>query len=241
VDFSGADEVVLRCGARTGERLVAATPRRARLSLPAGVQLHYFHEEAAGQKWRISAPSFFQTRADGVDALAGLVSRAAAEVADEGGQAGRAIDLYSGVGLFAGVLAGAGWDVVAVEGSKSAVEDAKVNLAASPVPVQVVQADVQRWTAVPADLVVADPSRAGLGTRGVTAVAGTRARRVVLISCDAASLGRDAGLLRTAGYELRELTPVDLFPHTFHVEVVAVFDHVSHPGAHGHLVLDRHA
>ena len=46
----------------------------------------------------------------------------------------------------------------------------------------------------------------------------------MLVSCDAASLGRDAGLLTAAGFGLTSLTPVDLFPHTFHVEVVTVFD-----------------
>ena len=55
-------------------------------------------------------------------------------------------------------------------------------------------------------------------------VAGSGARRLVLVSCDAASLGRDAALLRDAGFALTSLTPVDLFPHTFHVEVVTVFD-----------------
>ena len=73
-------------------------------------------------------------------------------------------------------------------------------------------------------LVVADPSRKGLGRRGVAAVNRSGARRLVLVSCDAASLGRDLALLRDAGYALTALTPVDLFPHTFHVEVVTVFD-----------------
>jgi 23S rRNA (uracil1939-C5)-methyltransferase len=55
-------------------------------------------------------------------------------------------------------------------------------------------------------------------------VAATGARRVILISCDAASLGRDAALLRAVGYELSEVTVVDLFPHTFRVEAVTVYD-----------------
>ena len=71
---------------------------------------------------------------------------------------------------------------------------------------------------------VADPSRAGLDKQGVDVVAASRARRVILISCDAASLGRDAALLRRAGYALSYATPVDLFPHTFHTEVVSVYD-----------------
>jgi 23S rRNA (uracil1939-C5)-methyltransferase len=133
-----------------------------------------------------------------------------------------AVDLYSGVGVFAGVLAARGWSVTAVEGSATAVRDAEANLAG--LGVRVVRADVTRWPPQPAALVVADPSRAGLGSQGVSVVTGTGAVRVVLISCDAASLARDATLLRSNGYSLTSVTPVDLFPHTFHVEVVSVFD-----------------
>jgi len=70
--------------------------------------------------------------------------------------------------------------------------------------------------------VIADPSRRGLGRTGVAAVVGTGARRLVLVSCDAASLARDVALLGRAGFALTSLTPVDLFPHTAHVEVVTV-------------------
>ena len=154
------------------------------------------HEEAAGQRWRISADSFFQSRADGVDELA----RIAGAAADELGGATTALDLYSGVGVFAGVLAARGWSVTAVESSKSAVQDARMNLRAS--GAGVVAADVTEWEPTAADLVVADPSRNGLGRGGVDAVAGSGARRLVLVSCDAASLGRDVGLLRGAGFGL---------------------------------------
>jgi 23S rRNA (uracil1939-C5)-methyltransferase len=135
---------------------------------------------------------------------------------------GAAVDLFSGVGLFAGVLAARGWSVTAVEGAKDAAADARVNLRNE--DAAIVRADVNRWTASPADLVVADPSRSGLGRRGVAAVAATGARRVVVISCDAAAFGRDAGLLTGVGYTLTSVTPVDLFPHTSHVEVVSVYD-----------------
>jgi tRNA/tmRNA/rRNA uracil-C5-methylase (TrmA/RlmC/RlmD family) len=112
--------------------------------------------------------------------------------------------------------------VTAVETARSAVADARVNLRG--LDVKVVRGDVTKWTAREADLVVADPSRAGLGRAGVAVIEATGARRLVLVSCDAASLGRDAGLLRAAGYGLTSLTPVDLFPHTPHVEVVSVYD-----------------
>jgi 23S rRNA (uracil1939-C5)-methyltransferase len=216
--YPGADEVQLRCGARTGERMAAVIPAGGSMTVPADVRSDHVHERAAGRSWRISADSFFQTRADGVDALAELVANAA----DALEAATTAIDLYSGVGIFAGVLAAQGWSVTAVESSRSAVADARVNLHG--LDVAVVRSDVTKWVARQADLVVADPSREGLGKRGVATVVATAARRVVLVSCDAASLGRDAGLLRGAGYDLTSVIPVDLFPHTAHVEVVTIFD-----------------
>jgi tRNA/tmRNA/rRNA uracil-C5-methylase (TrmA/RlmC/RlmD family) len=126
------------------------------------------------------------------------------------------------VGVFAGVLATRGWSVTAVESDGSAVQDARTNLA--DLDVSALRADVTKWKPRVSDLVVADPSRAGLDRHGVNVVAATRARRVVLISCDAASLGRDHALLRRAGYALSYATPVELFPHTAHVEVVSVYD-----------------
>ena len=218
VRYPGARSVLLRCGARSGERLAATTPTRLGLTLPADVHEEYFHEVVADRSWRISARSFFQSRADGAEALAAAVAVAA----DALGTPTTAIDLYSGVGLFAGVLAERGWSVTAVEGSQSAVSDAEFNLRDS--SAEVVRADVTTWSPTRADLVVADPSRAGLGPEGVAVVAATGARRLILISCDAASLGRDAALLQAAGYGLNAMSHLDLFPHTFRVEAVTVYD-----------------
>jgi 23S rRNA (uracil1939-C5)-methyltransferase len=219
--YGEASSVVLRCGARTGERLAAPTPSRTALDVPDDVSPRHFHEEAAGRRWRVSARSFFQSRPDGANALAALVSAAAAELA-ETSKGRRAVDAYSGVGLFAGVLAQQGWSVVAVEGARSSVDDARANLA--DLDVDVVRSDVTRWRPGPADLVIADPSRAGLGAAGTAVLGAVGASRIVLISCDVASLGRDAGLLVGAGYRLSSVTPVDMFPQTWHVEVVSVFD-----------------
>lgn len=214
--YGDAAEVLLRCGARTGERMAATTPTDISIDVAGDVARDYVHEEVGGRRWRVSADSFFQGRPDGADALVALVVDAAA------GRAGHAVDLYSGVGLFAGVLADRGWRVTAVEGEVSAIGDARANLVGA--DCTIMHADVAKWTPAPADLVVADPSRAGLRRAGVDVVVATGARRVVLVSCDAAALGRDAGLLISAGYTLTALTPVDMFPHTFHVEVVSVFD-----------------
>jgi len=149
-----------------------------------------------------------------------LVANAADEL-----RTGVAIDLYSGVGLFAGLLADRGWTVVSVESSGEAVRDARVNLRGA--AVEVVRADVEKWSPPPGHLVVANPSRRGLGRSGLSTVVASGASRVVLVSCDVGTLGRDTALLRSAGYELTAVTPVDMFPHTFHVEVVSTFDAVQ--------------
>jgi 23S rRNA (uracil1939-C5)-methyltransferase len=223
--YPGVSEILLRCGARTGERLVSSSPRSARLDLPPDVLRRFYHEEVGGRWWRVSADSFFQSRPDGAEALVRLVLAAAATVAEAAGKEGSAIDLYSGVGLFAGVLAETGWTVTAVEGSRSAVADGRANLAGR--PVEMIRSDVTKWSPNGADLVIADPSRAGLGAAGVSVVAATGAASVVLISCDVASLGRDAGLLDRNGYQLCTVTPVDMFPSTWRSEVVSVFERRS--------------
>lgn len=213
--FDGASEVLLRCGARTGERLAATVPAGLEISVPDDVHRDAFSEIAAGRRWRISAGSFFQARPDGADALAQLVAAAA-------GEPGPALDLYSGVGLFSGVLAERGWTITAVESSPTAVADARANL--DGLPVEIVQADVTRWAPPAVSLVVADPSRIGLGRKGVGVVAASGARRLVLVSCDAISLGRDSALLAKQGYRLTAMTLVDMFPQTSHVEVVSTYD-----------------
>lgn len=216
-DYGDATEVLLRCGARTGERMAAPLPADADIRVPDDVVRDRIHEEAAGRTWRISADSFAQASPEAMDALVDLVLRAAGEVPIR-----RAVDLYSGVGLFAGALADRGWSVTAIEGAPSAVADARYNL--RDLEVDVIEDDVTAWRAERTELVVADPSRAGLGPDGAAVVDATGADRVVLVSCDAHALARDAEALQRFGFELTRATPLDPFPHTPHVEVVSVLD-----------------
>ncbi|MBU3701074.1 MAG: RNA methyltransferase, partial [Acidimicrobiia bacterium] len=180
----------------------------------------WIHEEVVGRNWRISAGSFFQTRPDGaavlVDVVSGMVGDAMA------GDEGLLLDAYCGVGLFAGSLLDgrSGWRAVAVERGHSSVADARINLA--DLDVKVVRSGLERFRAPAARVVVADPSRRGLGARAVEVLAATGADRFVLISCDAAAAGRDVALLGRAGYRPRRSVVVDLFPHTHHMEIVTV-------------------
>jgi 23S rRNA (uracil1939-C5)-methyltransferase len=117
--------------------------------------------------------------------------------------------------------------VIAVESSGIAVADLRRNLKRSRLTsFRVLKGDVARevptldeyWNAA-----VLDPPRTGLGQNAVDAVTAASPRVIVYVSCDPASLARDARLLREAGYVLDTAVPVDLFPQSFHIETVARF------------------
>lgn len=230
-DFGRAEEVTLRCGAQTGERMIVANPTTEGLEVPEDVLVVGFdelkagtrawiHEELAGRRWRFSARSFFQDRPDGAEALVEAVRVGVGVPDDVGRRDARLVDLFGGVGLFAGTV-DPGWNVELVEWSASSVADARVNLAERDARIR--RLNVMTWRPTPADVVVADPPRTGLKAAGVGAIARTGATRVVLISCDPAALARDAGLLQAQGYGLEGVTVIDLFPQTSHIETVAVF------------------
>ena len=202
-------EVLLRVGDRTGDEAAVALPVE-------DDEVGVIHEVAGDRRWRISARSFFQPSPQAADALVEEVRDAVGDI-----HGGTMVDLASGVGLFAGTVGAPFREVVAVEAAPTAVADAEVNLA--DLPVRTVRSTIERWTPERAEVVVADPPRAGLAAAGVDRVVATGAPTVVLVSCDAASLGRDAGLLAAAGYRLERSRVLDLFPQTSHVEVVSRF------------------
>ncbi len=225
--FPDADEVTVRAGVRTGERMAVVAPSAAGVvadgHVPEGVRVvgmdelrsgrrAWFHEEIDGHRLRISALSFFQSGPEGAEALVAAVRRALGELEPST----RLVDLYGGVGLFA-VALGTERPVL-VERSASSVADARVNLDGR--GATIVRSAVERWRPSAADVVVADPARAGLGREGVRAVAATGAERVALVSCDVASLVRDVELLAGSGYRATGIEVVDMFSNTHHVEAV---------------------
>jgi 23S rRNA (uracil1939-C5)-methyltransferase len=196
--------------------VISARLRNERWPEEHEVTLRAGDDVVAGRRFQVSPTSFFQVRPDGAAVLVGLVGDALRIH-----NVRTVVDLYAGVGLFAGTLHDQGFDVrAAVEGSPSACADARVNLVGV---CEVVQADVGRWPGWSADGVVADPSRDGLRADGVATIARCEPRAVVLVSCDAAALGRDARLLTDAGFGFEAAQPVDLFPQTSHIEVVSTF------------------
>ena len=241
-DYDGADEVVLRVGAHTGEAMVVAAPTAGAIELPddldhvlvfgedelAQGKRAWIHEVVHGHRFRISAHSFFQTRPDGAAALVDVVRDLGG---DELRGAATVLDAYGGVGLFGALAAPAGARVILVEASRSATIDARQTLEGR--DVKIIRSDMETWRPATADVVIADPSRDGLGKKVVASLAATEAGTIVLVSCDAAALGRDARLLTAAGYRLERSVLVDLFPQTHHVEVVSRFVRAAATGGTG--------
>lgn len=181
-------------------------------------------EQAAGRTWQVPADAFWQVHPAAADTLATAVQSALAPKPGE-----TVLDLYAGVGLFAGVLAAAVGNrgrAYAVESDRAAVAAARRNLRES-TNVTVVPGRVESWLAGRAprrtDLVVLDPPRAGAGSSVVRRIARLRPRAVAYVACDPAALARDVRTFGAAGYRLTALRVFDAFPMTHHIECVATF------------------
>jgi 23S rRNA (uracil1939-C5)-methyltransferase len=179
----------------------------------------------AATRWLRGPRSFFQ----GNRFLTGALVRHVLESA----HGDRVLDLYAGVGLFAVALAAGGCQVVAVEGDPESAADLQVNADAVGERLRAVHAAVEDVSASGGgrfDAVIVDPPRAGLSPRALERVRAVRAGRVVYVSCDPATLARDAAHLAAAGYRLDRVQVLDLFPNTAHVETVVVLTRRAEAG-----------
>ncbi|MEZ5289005.1 MAG: 23S rRNA (uracil(1939)-C(5))-methyltransferase RlmD [Vicinamibacterales bacterium] len=197
-------------------------------------------ERVGGCAFLVSPTAFFQTNPTAADILVELVLAAL----DEG--EGDVLDLYSGSGLFTLPLAMRGHRVTAIEENPSAVADARRNLDVnriSPRRVRLLTGRVERelWS-LPGrrfDAVVLDPPRQGCAPAVLREVFGRLApARAVYVSCGPEALARELESIVAAGYRVSALQPVDMFPHTAHVEVVAVLDRHQPPS--GDARMNRH-
>jgi 23S rRNA (uracil1939-C5)-methyltransferase len=140
-----------------------------------------------------------------------------------------ALELFAGAGFFTLGLARRFARVVAVESDAAAVRDLARNLRDAGRPNVEVRREpaeraLERWRGTPPSVVVLDPPRGGLGAAGARALVRLGAGRVVHVSCDPATLARDAAVLTEAGYAVTSLRAFDLFPQTAHVEAVMVME-----------------
>lgn len=169
---------------------------------------------------RRHAESFFQANRF---LLPGLVEAVIEAIPAEGS----VLDLYAGVGLFSVCLAACGRKrLTAVEGDRTSGKDLKRNAAAYAGDLHVVVASVEDYLLrrnPRAATILVDPPRTGMSREAMQAIVHARAERIVYVSCDPATMARDARRLLDGGYDLKSLEAFDLFPNTPHVESLGVF------------------
>lgn len=171
--------------------------------------------------WRRRVTSFFQ----GNRYLTGALVDA---VLAEAGDGTDVVDLYAGGGLFSVAMAAQGRDVVAIESDPSSSRDLAENAAPFGERLRplaaTVEAGLDRSARNRPSLVVLDPPRIGASAEAIASIVALRAPRIVYVSCDPATLARDAAKIVAAGYAVRSVAGFDMFPNTAHVEAVARFD-----------------
>ena len=170
-------------------------------------------------RWTRSVASFFQGNRFIVGALLRSVLGHV--------RGDRLADLYAGVGLFAVPLAARGARVVAIEGDPWSGADLQTNALAWPTlepRVTSVEEGLSDGAMSGLDCLVLDPPRTGVSPLALDRLRRLQAARVVYVSCEPATLARDAAALVSSGYELTALEAFDMFPNTPHIEALAVFD-----------------
>jgi 23S rRNA (uracil1939-C5)-methyltransferase len=177
--------------------------------------------QLGGRFFRVSAGSFFQTNYTGAETLVQVVRDM---VLERGCR--KLLDVYCGAGLFSSFLAGDVEALAGIESSPSACRDFVVNLdefdnvSLYPGPAENVLPDL----AFKPDGVIIDPPRAGLRPKALQALQDMRPEFIVYVSCNPSTLARDTKRLLAGGYQLRRTVLVDMFPQTFHMETVALFE-----------------
>jgi 23S rRNA (uracil1939-C5)-methyltransferase len=186
----------------------------------------YLEEELCGLRLRISHRAFFQTNTEMAERLYGI----AAEMAGLSGRE-RLFDLFSGIGTLGLAMARGAGEVWGIELVPEAVADAEENARRNQLAnVRFRVGDARKQIrplleeAGRPDVVVVDPPRAGLSKKVVRRVIECEAPRIVYVSCNPTTLAPNAAQLTEAGYRLRRVKPVDMFPQTPHIECVALLE-----------------
>jgi 23S rRNA (uracil1939-C5)-methyltransferase len=219
--------------AGTTSVVMNVNPKKA--SVAVGVEEHllggrdHIREGVGGLTFRVSANSFFQTNTRQAERLFDLVVESTGLTGTE-----TVLDLYSGTGAISLLLARRARWVYGVELAQAAVDDAGANATANGITNCTFVSGEVRFVlpaliakGVTAEVVVADPPRAGFHPKALHALITLGAHRIVYVSCNPTTLARDLGELVRGGYRLEWVQPVDMFPHTPHIEAVARLERVT--------------
>jgi len=181
----------------------------------------HLHMQVNDRMFQVSAASFFQVNSS-------MAGRMAAYLVDNLPVSEKTIllEVYCGVGLFSAFFAGRVGCLIGIEASPQACEDFTSNLDEFD-NVELYEAraeDILPTLHLKPDLVILDPPRTGLQTRALDALLDLRPERIAYVSCDPSTLARDAARLIAGGYLIRQVVPFDLFPQTYHIESISIFE-----------------
>lgn len=220
-NLQDATQCNIRVGADEDQVMIQPKLDLSEYGLETGQQ--HITERLHGREFLVAASAFFQVNRPQAEKLIDVVRERVAGDADT-----VVADAYAGVGTFAALLADSVGKVIAIEESAPAIEAAKKALAGLD-NVELICARTELLLPKleqKVDVVILDPPRSGCLPEALEAVANFKPRRVIYVSCDPASLGRDLAILcgENGAFDLVDVQPVDMFPHTHHVECVATLD-----------------
>ena len=192
---------------------------------------NYLMDTLCGLEFKLSMPSFYQVNRDQAEALYGKALEFAGLTGNE-----TVLDLYCGIGTITLCLAKAAKRVIGAEIVPPAIRDAKENALRNHVEnaeffcgdAADIAAKLESDGLRP-DVVTVDPPRKGLAPEVIASVAAMGPEKVVYVSCDPATLGRDVKIFREFGYEAKRAAAVDMFPGTAHVETVVLLSRETNP------------
>ena len=178
----------------------------------------FIKEKIALFEFKISANSFFQTNTSGAEILYEKVKEYAGLSGEE-----YVVDLYSGAGTIAIFLADSAKELTGIEISKSAVQDAEANCLYNGISnCSFILGDIKDCLehVKKPDVMIIDPPRTGMHKNVVKQILDMAPAKIIYVSCNPATMARDLGMMKD-NYKVLEVQPIDMFPHTYHIESVA--------------------
>jgi 23S rRNA (uracil1939-C5)-methyltransferase len=215
--------------------LESESPEPPELEIEAVVSITHVYEEntviLAGndhiiirvldRDFKVSAASFFQVNTAMAEKM---VQHLLANLPVS--QSTTLLDVYCGVGLFSAFFAPRCGRMIGIESSESSCEDFDVNLDEFD-NVELYEGfaeEILQHLEIQTDIVLVDPPRAGVDKQVIDGIFNLNPQMIAYVSCDPSTLARDAARLINGGYKLKEVTPFDLFPQTYHIESISIFE-----------------
>ena len=209
----------IRVGVNTDNILIQ--PKLTDSNIPIETGQKFYIEEFYGKEFRVASPSFFQVNIAQAEKIVEIIKSSLNLLGNE-----TLVDAYSGVGTFAISLAPSVGKVIAIEESASAIKDAEFAIG----NIDNIEFILGKTENILGsiidniDILILDPSRKGCHPDTIEVILEKLPKSIVYVSCDPVTLARDLNMLVSGGYSIRYVQPLDMFPQTYHVEVIVIMD-----------------